>query len=552
MNFFNLCVLGQVDSGKTSFIKTLLKELGIFNNNLDYLAIEQQRGITVKLKHTKIILQNQIINIFDTPGHAELVEEVIRAIHICSNIILIIDINKGIENHVINLIQYIKNKNLIVVFNKVDMSYEWKLDEVCQYLLQFNIKFFYFCISAKNGYNINSFIHNVNSFLVKEPEYEDDLYLIDVKYTNFGYESIIFANKSFSIKDEMYDKYKEKIKIFKVYNANDNITKFNKGVYTILLKKVSKKNKKDIETGTLNYKHKAIDLSIEQSPISSGLFCEEFDILSKAMKFMKSTYPKTQYHQINHDLLGNGYQIYATGSMEIEIIVERMQKEFNIEIISTPPFSILKYQNVLYTNPNDIKPNIDYEEQYVKGTIGFDLENKDKIIYFLKQFEYTLTENNITFLAPLSILDTAFYNTLQSYNKSKSHLTVINLGWYPTNIAIVDIAINKELTGIRFLFHKNDYIVRSSNIIDNISEYITLKNFKVQVSAIYQNRSFYSNTLSARKNNVAGKCYGGDYQRKQKLWKKQAEGRKKQSNSFILKGKELKNIIHSIYRKKAK
>ena len=88
-----------------------------------YIYIEYTRGITVKLKHTKIINNNQIINILDTPGHSELIEEVLRAISICSNIFLIIDINKGIENHVINLTKYIKYKNVIVILITVLSHY---------------------------------------------------------------------------------------------------------------------------------------------------------------------------------------------------------------------------------------------------------------------------------------------------------------------------------------------------------------------------------------------------------------------------------------------
>ena len=92
--FFNVCVLGQVDSGKTAFCKAILKYLNIENSNLDSLYIEYTRGITVKLKHTKILHNNTVINLLDTPGHSELVEEVSRAASICSNIILIIDINR--------------------------------------------------------------------------------------------------------------------------------------------------------------------------------------------------------------------------------------------------------------------------------------------------------------------------------------------------------------------------------------------------------------------------------------------------------------------------
>ena len=569
----NFCIIAHIDHGKSTLADRLIEKTGTLakrdmqNQLLDSMELEREKGITIKLTPTRMLYNFQgeeyELNLIDTPGHVDFTYEVSRSLAACEGAILIVDASQGVEAQTLaNAYLAIDNNlEILPVLNKIDLP-SARPEEVKKEIEDVvGIPAMHApCISAKDGTNIDQ----VLEMIVKEfpcPKGDE----------NGKLKCLIF--------DSYYDNFKGAICLIRVFDgqvkAGDKIKMMQTGkTYEVAEVGIFVPNPKQTEVlraGDVGYVAcsiktiqdvavgdtitNALDPTNQALPgykkVQPVVFCGIFPVdgakyqeLKDALEKLKLNDASLQFEPEVSQALGFGFRCGFLGLLHLEIISERIEREFNLDIITTAPSVTLKVKKtngevLNLSNPSQL-PNpveIEYiEEPVVKASIFappqyvgaiMELCQDKRGIY--KGLVYLDTQRvRVDYTLPLSEIIYDFFDSLKSRTKGYASFDYEIAGYEKSDLVKVDILLNGEkCDALSIIVHKDKAYSRGRNLTEKLKKIIPRQLFEVPIQAAIGNKIIARETVSAMRKDVLAKCYGGDITRKRKLLEKQKEGKKR-------------------------
>ena len=571
----NFCIIAHIDHGKSTLADRLIEMTGSLSKRemeeqvLDNMEIERERGITIKSQAVRMVYkakngEEYILNLIDTPGHVDFNYEVSRSLAACDGAILVVDSSQGVEAQTLANVYLAIDNNLEIlpVLNKIDLP-NARVDEVkheIEDIIGIPAEDAP-CISAKSGLNVDQVLERIVTDL---PAPKGD--------RNAKTKCLIF--------DSYYDNYKGAIAYVRVMDGKikvgdeiklmatkkefvvNEVGYFIPGSYMptneIVAGEVgyvsaSIKNLSDIHVGdTITLKDNPADKPLKgYKKVTPMVYCgiypidgSEYEALKEALEKLKLNDAALEFEPETSAALGFGFRCGFLGLLHLEIIEERLDREYDLGLITTAPSVIYKVyktdgQVIELYNPEDLPPmqEISYmEEPYVtaniltpKDYIGnvMELCQRRRGIYIDMKY---LDENRVTLIyeMPLNEIIYDFFDNLKSKTKGYASLDYEFKEYRKSDLVKLDIYINGEaVDALSFIVHKDSAYDRGKKMVEKLKTVIPRKLFKIPIQAAVGGKIIARETISAMRKDVLAKCYGGDITRKKKLLEKQKRGKKK-------------------------
>ena len=569
----NFCIIAHIDHGKSTLADRLIEMTGTLEKRdmqsqlLDSMELEREKGITIKLTPTRMIYnfegEDYELNLIDTPGHVDFTYEVSRSLAACEGAILIVDATQGVEAQTLaNAYLAIDNNlEILPVINKIDLP-SARPQEVKKEIEDIvGIPAMHApCISAKDGRNIDE----VLKMIVKEfppPKGEENgrlkCLIFDSFYDNF--KGAICLIRLFDGKVKVGDKIQmmhsgrvydvTEVGIFVPYSKPCEELKAGDVGYIA----ASIKNISDISVGdTITSATMPADTPLEgYKKVKPVVFCGIFPVdgakyneLKDALEKLKLNDASLEYQSEVSQALGFGFRCGFLGLLHLEIITQRIEREFNLDIITTAPsvfYNIYKTNGEVLqlSNPSSLPPpvEIDYiEEPYVKASIYLPPEYVGSVMELCqdKRGEYKdmvyLDEKRVklVYYLPLGEIIYDFFDSLKSRTRGYASFDYEMANFERSDLVRVDILLNGEkCDALSLIVHKDKAYSRGRALVEKLKKIIPRQLFEVPIQAAIGGKIIARETLSAMRKDVLAKCYGGDITRKRKLLEKQKEGKKR-------------------------
>jgi len=570
----NFSIIAHVDHGKSTLADRLL-EIGLVTNNrtkkdqiLDSMDIERERGITIKANNASFdyLAENgktYYLNLIDTPGHVDFNYEVSRSLLACEGVLLIVDASQGVEAQTLaNLYLAMElDLRIIPIMNKIDLpsadieKTKILIEEALGLDAEEAIP-----ISAKTGVGVKDVLEAITK-LIPPPKGSKEKPLKALVYDSIfdNYMGVVAKLRLFDGKVKKGDTifFMNAEKEFHVTEVGINRLKLMEtdhleagdvGYVVAGIKKVS-----DAKTGdTVTLKNNQADLAVQgfkdaKPMVFAGLFPingEDFDTLVDAIEKLKLNDSAIIFERENSNALGFGFRVGYLGLLHMEIVQERLEREFNLDLITTAPS--VKYR---LTDPKGVALEIDNpskfpeqqfivksEEPYVKATIISPEEYvgnimslvMDKRGIHMDTIYLSQDKVQLTYELPLSELIFEFYDKLKSNTKGYASLDYEEVGYRESKLVKMEILVNGEnVDALSTIVHKSKADDRGRSIIEKLKEIIPKQQFMIAIQAAIGAKIIARESISALRKNVTAKCYGGDISRKKKLLEKQKEGKKR-------------------------
>ena len=572
-NIRNFSIIAHIDHGKSTLADRILEITGSVNEHdmkdqlLDSMDIERERGITIKLNAVELNYkykdENYILHLIDTPGHVDFSYEVSRSLKACDGALLIIDAAQGIEAQTLaNLYLAINNDlTIIPVINKIDLPNADvpKVTKEIVDVLGFKEEDIILC-SGKTGEGVKQLLDAIIERIPAPKISINDKTkaLIFDSYFD-SYRGVIISAKIETGKIKIKDKIRlmSTGAVYEVVELGVNTPKIKKldtlssgqvGWINASIKSINDVNVGDTITLDTDPADKPLDGYKPMKPmVYSGIFPIEpnkFESLREALEKLKLNDSALTYEPVTSIALGFGFRVGFLGLLHMEIIEERIEREFGIEIIATSPSVVYEVkktngEEILVHAPNELpeKVNIEYiKEPYVLANIFvpseyigpiMDLCSEKRGIY--KSLEYIdKTRVNIHYELPLSEIVYDFFDKLKSYTKGYASFDYELSEYKISDLVKMDILINGDVVdALSSIVHKDAAFTRGKETVENLKEIIPRQMFQVPLQASIGSKVIARENISAMRKNVLAKCYGGDISRKRKLLEKQKEGKKR-------------------------
>ncbi len=569
-NIRNFCIIAHIDHGKSTLADRILEYTGAISKRemkdqvLDSMDLERERGITIKLNAVRLNYRGYILNLIDTPGHVDFTYEVSRSMAACEGAILIVDAAQGIEAQTLSNVYLAMENNLeiIPVINKIDLPSA----DVDRRISELNKTFGFkreeiILTSAKTGVGIPELVEAIIE-RIPSPEcvYNDDLLRCLIFDSYFDpYRGVVCLVRvvSGSVKDT---------DVIKMVTTGASYELTEIGYHTPKEVKVSK-----LETGEVGFlcgSIKSIDnvrvgdtITLNNNPCSERLpgykalkpmvFCgiypidsKKYPALREALEKLKLNDASLSFEPETSQTLGFGFRVGFLGLLHLDIITERIEREFNISIIATAPSVVYEITTtgggVIYVdNPSEFPPKVNIsliKEPYIYTNIYVPNEYIGSIMELCqeKRGTYVSTDYidasrvNIHYEIPLSEIVYDFFDKLKSYTKGYASFDYELIGYKASDLIKMDVMLNGEIVdALSVIVHKDFAYKRGRIIVDNLKEIIPRQLFEVPVQAVIGSKVIARSDIKAMRKDVLAKCYGGDITRKRKLLEKQKEGKKK-------------------------
>ena len=569
----NFSIIAHIDHGKSTLADRILEETGAITERerteqlLDNMDIERERGITIKLNAVQLNYktdnEDYLLHLIDTPGHVDFTYEVSRSLAACEGALLVVDAAQGIEAQTLaNLYQALDNDLVIIpVINKIDLP-NANIEKVKQELIDtigFDEKEIVL-VSAKTGDGI---VELLNAIIERIPPPEGN--------SKEPLQALIF--------DSFYDPYRGIVALIRVVNGSiaigDKIkmmaTNSDYEVVELGIRNPNEKKVSKLTTGEVGYICASIK-SIEDvkvgdtvtslvnsakeplagyKPMKPMVFCgiypmesNKYADLREALDKLKLNDASLQFEPETSQALGFGFRCGFLGLLHMEIIQERIRREFNIELIATSPSVIYEVsltdggyitidspvkmpdrQKIDYIKEPFIKTNIFVPSEYI-GSIMELCQNKRGIYISMEYLDQTRV--NIHYELPLSEIVYDFFDKLKSSTKGYASFDYELIGNKKSDLIKMDILLNGEIVdAFSLIVHKDFAYSRGRAMVDNLQKLIPRQQFEVPIQAVIGGKAIARTDIKAMRKNVLAKCYGGDVSRKRKLLEKQKEGKKR-------------------------
>ena len=572
-NIRNFSIIAHIDHGKSTLADRILEETGavskreLKNQILDSMDIERERGITIKLNTATMKYnhngEDYILNLIDTPGHVDFSYEVSRSLAASDGAILIVDAAQGIEAQTLaNLYLAMENDLVIIpVINKIDLP-NANIEKVKKELIDL-VGFSdeeIILTSAKTGVGIKEL---VEAIIERVPAPKGD---INSPLRALIFDSIFDSYRGVIISCRIVDgslKVGDTIKMLsnnKEYVVTELFTHTPKeekkdmlsvgdvGHIVASIKDISVVNVGDTITSVQSYTDKALP---GYKPMKSMVFCGlypiesvKFESLREALSKLKLNDASLEFVPETSSALGFGFRCGFLGLLHMDIIKERIIREFGIEIITTAPSVIydvvLTSGEVLEISSPSLFPDKskikEIKEPYIKTNIftpsdyiGAIMELcQDKRGNYISMEYLDSTRVNIHYELPLSEIVYDFFDKLKSYTKGYASFDYEIIGYKVSNLVKMDILLNGDvIDALSVIVHKDFAYKRGKAVVESLKESIPRQLFEIPIQAAISNHVIARSTVKALRKDVLAKCYGGDITRKRKLLEKQKEGKKK-------------------------
>ncbi|MBK8403665.1 MAG: elongation factor 4 [Saprospiraceae bacterium] len=570
----NFCVIAHIDHGKSTLSDRLLeytKTISVRdmqNQALDDMDLERERGITIKahaiqLKYLHTDGQMYVFNLIDTPGHVDFSYEVSRSIAACEGALLLIDATQGIQAQTIsNLYLAIEhNLEIIPILNKIDMD-NAMIDEVSDQIIDLIgcDKEDIVLASGKTGAGVPDLMKAIVERIPApkgDPKAPLQALVFDSVYNSFRGIIVYFRVLNGTIKKG------EKIKFFntgKEYDAEEvgylqmtlmpmpEVKCGDVGYVITGIKDAKEIKVGDTLTATANPCSEAIKGFEEVKPmVFAGIYPienEHFEDLRDSLEKLQLNDSSLVYEPETSVALGFGFRCGFLGMLHLEIIQERLSREFNQEVITTVPnvsyiAETTKGEILKINTPNDLpEPNyLEYvEEPYIRaqiitkpdyiGTIiKLGMEKRGALV---KQHYLTPERVELTFDMPLAEIVFDFYDRLKSSTKGYASFDYHPLDYRKSDLIKLDIKLNGDnVDALTALVHRSKADAVGRKMCKKLKEILPQHQFVIAIQAAIGGKVIARETISALRKDVTAKCYGGDISRKRKLLEKQKEGKKK-------------------------
>lgn len=569
----NFCIVAHIDHGKSTLADRLLEETGTIAKRdmedqlLDSMDLERERGITIKLTPTKMKYtkdgEEYTLNLIDTPGHVDFTYEVSRSLAACEGAILIVDAAQGVEAQTLaNTYLALDNDlEILPVINKIDLPsadperVKKEIEDVIGLDAE-NAPL----ISAKDGINIKDVLDMVIE-KVPAPKGEENAPLraliFDSLYDNFK-GAICFiriVDGSVKVGDKIL--MMETGKTFDVTEVGfftpqmqpaDILQAGDVGYLCASIKNVSETRVGDTITDAITPAQKALPGYQTVKPVVfSGIFLVDgsrYGDLKDALEKLKLNDASLTFTPENSMALGFGFRCGFLGLLHMEIITERLEREFNLDLITTAPgvsYNVYKTNGEMLeiSNPSMLPKPTDIEHieepmvkihvltppEYVGAIMDLCQDKRGQYLdmQYLDKFRVRMD-----YKLPLNEMIYDFFDSLKSRTRGYASLDYEFIGFATSDLVKLDILLNGEICdALSLIVHKDKAYSRGRAIAEKLKEVIPRQLFEIPIQASIGNKVIARETVKAMRKDVLAKCYGGDISRKRKLLEKQKAGKKK-------------------------
>lgn len=574
-NIRNFAIIAHIDHGKSTLADRILEfthsvtKREIHNQMLDTMDLERERGITIKLNAVQIEYQyqNQIyqLNLIDTPGHVDFTYEVSRSLAASEGAILLVDATQGVQPQTIaNLYLAIENDlKIIPVINKIDSENAniLKTKQEIKEILGIDASNAPL-ISAKTGKNIEEVLIKIINDIPPPLNADDNLPLKGLVFDAYfdSYQGVILFVKIFQgfiTKNQKltFIQSKTDLDVISVgvntpkEKVKEKLNAGETGWIITNIKDIKKISIGDTLTTRENKeKIKALPGYRPSKPmVFSGFYpldTEKYQGLEEALDKISLSDSSLSYEKENSKALGFGFRVGFLGLLHLEIIQERIEREFKIPVIATIPSVIYKVtltnKKIKYIqNPVDF-PDKSYilqiEEPYVKVTIYSPENYMGKLIEYVHSKRgiyqnleiYSEKMNALIYHLPLGEIVFDFFNAVKSISKGYASFDYEQIGYQKGDLVKLDFLIAKEQVDAfsRIVDRKNAYQI-AKVMVEKLKEIVPRQNFEIAIQAVIGGKVIARETVKAYRKDVTGYLYGGDVSRKKKLLEKQKKGKKK-------------------------
>ena len=569
----NFCIVAHIDHGKSTLADRIMDVTETVSKReakeqlLDSMDIERERGITIKLTPVRMNYtykgEKYEFNLIDTPGHVDFTYEVSRSLKACEGAILIVDASQGIEAQTLTNVYLALDNDLeiIPVINKIDLpsarpdEAKKEIEDVIGLDAE-NAPL----VSAKEGIGIEEVLKQVIE-LLPPPRGDYDKPL----------KALIF--------DSYYDSYKGAVSFIRVFDgkvrAGDKVRFFatgkefdvtEVGVFTprstpveelsagdvgylcASIKNVSDTKVGDTITLAFGGAEKPLDGFKEVSPmVFCGIYPTDgarYNDLKDALEKLKLNDASLMYEPEVSTALGFGFRCGFLGLLHMEIIQERLEREFDLDLITTAPgvsYNVVKTngETLLVSNPSNLPPagDIDHMEEPVVRAflytppeyVGPIMELcQDKRGVFIDMTYLETTRVKIEYEMPLNEIIYDFFDSLKSRTRGYASLDYEIIGYKESDLVKLDMLLNGEICdALSIIVHRDKAYARGRAIAEKLKEVIPRQLFEIPIQAAIGGKVIARETVKAMRKDVLAKCYGGDITRKKKLLEKQKEGKKR-------------------------
>ncbi len=570
----NFCIIAHIDHGKSTLADRILemtetvKERDMKAQILDEMDLERERGITIKLNAVQLSYtakdgQEYLFNLIDTPGHVDFTYEVSRSLAACEGAILVVDSTQGVQAQTLanTYLALDNNLEILPVINKVDMMNAQpdvtirEIEDIIG-LDCSNAPL----ISARSGLNVDKVLEQIVSH-IPAPSGNEDAPLQALVFDSFydPYRGIIalirIREGSLSVGDKIrFMATGAEYEVLEVGIRNPREVKMNTlmcgdvGWFAASIKSIQDVRVGDTVTKVDNPAEKPLSGYRKLNPmVYCGLYptdAAKYGDLRDALDKLQLNDASLQYEPETSQALGFGYRCGFLGLLHMDVIQERLEREYNLDLIATAPSVIY---HVYLTDGSMIEidnparmpdaARIDrVEEPYVKASIMvpdtyigaiMDLCQNKRGIYQTMEIIDT-GRNMIIYELPLSEIIFDFFDKLKSCSKGYASLDYELIGYRAQDLVRMDILLNGEnVDALSVIIHRSEAYARGSAITVKLKELIPKQQFEIPVQAAIGGKIIARTNIKSLRKNVLAKCYGGDISRKKKLLEKQKEGKKR-------------------------
>ncbi len=568
----NFSIIAHIDHGKSTIADRILENTNAIskremkNQLLDSMELERERGITIKLNAVSLNYkyndEDYLLNLIDTPGHVDFTYEVSRSLKACEGAILVVDATQGVEAQTFaNLFLALENNlTIIPVINKIDLP-NAEVDRVKKEIvdtLGFSEDEILLC-SAKCGIGIKEIIEEVIKKVPAPTTNDEKLQALIFDSYFDSYKGVILSVRVFNGELKVGD-------TIKMMQTNACYEVVELGIHTP--KEISKQKLEKGEVGFLQASIKSIQdvrvgdtITLKDNPCDAPLegykeikpmvYCGLYPIDSKKYQDLKEALEKLKLSDASlkfipetSKALGFGFRCGFLGLLHLDIIKERIEREFKIDIIATSPSVIyevvLTNDDVIYVDSPSNLPSKEQikeiKEPYIKASIFMPSNYVGPVMELCqnKRGNYVAIEYlddvrvSLIYELPLSEVVYDFFNKLKSATKGYASFDYDYIESKKSDLVKLDILLNGEVVdALSVIVHKDFAYERGRIICENLKKIIPRQLFEVPIQAAIGSKIIARETVKAMRKDVLAKCYGGDVSRKRKLLEKQKEGKKK-------------------------
>ena len=570
----NFSIIAHIDHGKSTLADRIIEKTGLVSNRemreqfLDNMDLERERGITIKLQTTRLIFKSKdgneyVFNLIDTPGHVDFTYEVSRSLAACEGAVLVVDATQGVEAQTLANVYLAMDEDLEImpVLNKIDLpsarpdEVKAEIEDVIGVDAQDAP-----LVSAKEGTGIEELLEDI---VQRIPAPEGS---IDGRLKALIFDSYYDNYKGVVIYTRVFDGSVKKGDMIRLMNTGKKYEVTEVGMYapgpreTEMLRAgevgyicASIKQVADARVGdTITHDEAPADEALPgykkvQPMVYCGIYPaegEKYENVKDALEKLQVNDAAFHFEPETSTALGYGFRCGFLGLLHMEIIVERLEREFDLGVITTSPSVIYKVvmtdgKELMVQNPSNlpdpvlidhieepmVKADIMVPKDYVGSIMEICQERRGRLI----NMEY-ITENrvNLHYDMPLNEVIYDFFDALKSKTRGYGSLDYEFSRYEPSKVVKLDILLNKDLVdAFSMIVHESKAYQRGRFVCSKLKEIIPMHQFEVPIQASIGQKVIARETVRAYRKDVIAKCYGGDISRKKKLLEKQKEGKKR-------------------------